>query len=408
MEGTHVKVIALCQGIKEGKSIGSLLSGDTFDLENEVILLANQRSFNYAVVKVGNIINDSSTDATLITDIPESSIVKRMKEAYFTLPSSVDQSINKPSIKVMETVKNKVFARPMMVTLSRLDQTESTCVSVACEIMLRAATFPLLNSTSFGVISTPTVSTVISSTSTQSPPQKQQGVRQLTVDDYNDELNKLVGPELYRIPLKYASMQQVLVRLNRLINKLQEPGSGLITPIAVEKYANAVRIIFKPKESSYMSMKEENLITMENIPAEATSPVAGKAKPTGYMSPEMEAKLEKEEAAAALKAKQQATTGMNTPSPLTSSSSLNYNSSNELLNKQKKAALKLEGGLEILVDELPYKRLRIRRCNMGRNTIVKEESEGMIVKTILNSIQVLENDYRIMLDTDLASLSKLN
>ena len=46
----------------------------------------------------------------------------------------------------------------------------------------------------------------------------------------------------------------------------------------------------------------------------------------------------------------------------------------------------------------PYKRLR---------TIVKEDSETLIVKNVLNSIQVLENDYHIVLDTDLASLSKL-
>ena len=42
-----------------------MLAGDTFDLENEVILLCNQRNFNYAIVKVGNIIDDSDTNTII-------------------------------------------------------------------------------------------------------------------------------------------------------------------------------------------------------------------------------------------------------------------------------------------------------------------------------------------------------
>jgi hypothetical protein len=60
-------------------------------------------------------------------------------------------------------------------------------------------------------------------------------------------------------------------------------------------------------------------------------------------------------------------------------------------------ALPLEGGLEIIVDEQPYRRVRIRRCYMGPQTIVKEESESIILKAIIRGIQALEKDYSKML-----------
>jgi hypothetical protein len=61
-----------------------------------------------------------------------------------------------------------------------------------------------------------------------------------------------------------------------------------------------------------------------------------------------------------------------------------------------KKASSYEGGLEVLVDSF-NKRVRIRRCNMAPQTIVKEESEATLLKAILRVIEVTENDYKIML-----------
>jgi hypothetical protein len=65
--------------------------------------------------------------------------------------------------------------------------------------------------------------------------------------------------------------------------------------------------------------------------------------------------------------------------------------------EDKTKAPSYEGGLEVLVDS-NNKRVRIRRCNMAAQTIVKEESEGILLKAILRAIQVIENDYKIMLE----------
>ena len=61
----------------------------------------------------------------------------------------------------------------------------------------------------------------------------------------------------------------------------------------------------------------------------------------------------------------------------------------------------------MVVDTTPYRRVRIRRCNMGPQTIVKEESEAILIKALLQGITVLENDYRILLTKDLESLQTL-
>jgi hypothetical protein len=63
--------------------------------------------------------------------------------------------------------------------------------------------------------------------------------------------------ELVRVPLRFASATQVAVRLGRIVQELREPGSGLITPIEVERFSNGARIAFRPKASSYVSSKDE-------------------------------------------------------------------------------------------------------------------------------------------------------
>jgi hypothetical protein len=50
----------------------------------------------------------------------------------------------------------------------------------------------------------------------------------------------------------------------------------------------------------------------------------------------------------------------------------------------------LEGGLEILVEETPYPRVRVRRCLMGKQTVVKEESERVLLRAVERCVAVLE------------------
>ena len=48
---------------------------------------------------------------------------------------------------------------------------------------------------------------------------------------YSDHCwGRLNGPELQRIPLKYASVSLAIVKINRVMTRLQAPGSGLIAP----------------------------------------------------------------------------------------------------------------------------------------------------------------------------------
>ena len=57
---------------------------------------------------------------------------------------------------------------------------------------------------------------------------------------------------------------------------------------------------------------------------------------------------------------------------------------------------KPDGGMVVIVDSEPYKRVRIRRCNMGPDPVVKEESEAIILKALRQGIKNLEAFYEKM------------
>ena len=140
-----------------------------------------------------------------------------------------------------------------------------------------------------------------------------------------------------------------------------------------------MRILFRPKESSYKSSKEEDKEAAESDDAAASVPPRGKGLQTkGYLSPEAEKKLEEKLNGGAGNAVVTAGSASSPSAP-------------------KKKAPKPEGGLEVIVESKPYRRVRIKRCNMGPDTVVKEESEAILLKNLIRGIEVLETDYKLML-----------
>mmetsp|Transcript_28012 Transcript_28012/g.63443 ORF Transcript_28012/g.63443 Transcript_28012/m.63443 type:complete len:305 (-) Transcript_28012:178-1092(-) len=123
--------------------------------------------------------------------------------------------------------------------------------------------------------------------------------------------------------------------------------------------------------------KDEAELEREKEERELMAKGGNAVQKTGYMSPEEEKAEEK-----ALERKQALEKGV--PAPTVSAST-------------KKAK---EGGLEVLLEETPYARVRIRRCNMGPKTVLKVESEDILLKALTMGLNQLEADYRIMLGRD--------
>ena len=329
-----VKIVALAQACKQPKSFMSLLGGEGgSDLESEIILLCQKRQLGYAIVKVGVVVPDNDTP-------PLSKNVKQRSVKATAPPISKDE----------EPVASFLPDMPIVFTPSRVEASEYTRASVAVEALLRASTHPQTNS-SISVLSADNLG------------------RMPTDLEWDDEFLRIEGPELERIPLRFASEMQIVIKVGRIAKQLLEPKSGLITPIEVQRFANGARILFKPRENGYLSSKEEKL--REGAAAEVAAAAAAAASKSRYVSPEMEEKLS-------------ASVPEKTPSSAT---------------PKKKMAL--EGGLEIIVDSLPYRRVRIRRCNMGPQTIVKEESEALILKALLRGVAAIEKDYSKMLRSGL-------
>lgn len=169
----------------------------------------------------------------------------------------------------------------------------------------------------------------------------------------------MLGPELVRIPLIYARNDQIVLRLRRLVEKLRAPGSGLITPVECVVYSNGVQVLFRPPKDAYQSAKEEKRAEKEKDAQAATGP-----SKSLYVSPEKDAMLANEQS---------------------------------VTKSAVKKKVKPEGGLEIVVEKDPFRRVRVSRCNMGPDTIVKEESEAVILKEIVKAVATLENDYKIIM-----------
>jgi hypothetical protein len=311
----NVKIVALAEAAKAPKSIASLLGGETFSLENEVILQCKKRQLDYAIIKVGRVVTD--------TDFAKND---RLRPA------------GRKSV-------------PFTFTRSRVEPVEVTQRDVAVEALLRAASHPQTNST-VSVVSVDPVD------------------RSFTDEEWDDEFCRIEGPELLRVPLKYASELQMGIKVGRIAKELQEPGSGLITPIEVERFSNGVRILFRPKASAYQSSKEERR-SGEEAEAQAEAAAAAKAAEIkargGYIRPE--------------------DISDEGPRPV----------EKKAVRPKRQQKKKMEGGLEVIVDSEPYRRVRVRRTNMGPDAVVKEESEAIILKALQQGIRNLEGFYDKMI-----------
>jgi hypothetical protein len=332
-QDNNIKVVAIGKATKQPKGLASFLGGETTDFDSEVILQCKQRQLGYSVVKFGSILGDDAPMPTGLRD-------RSTKDVFGTSTLSKEE----------EAAAAPLCQSPVTFTSSRVEQSEVTRLTVAVDALLRSADHPFNNST-ISVLSQPGAA----------------GADALPTDEqWDDQFLKLDGPELLRFPLRFASVTQVAVCLGRIVQQLREPGSGLITPIEVERFANGARIVFRPKETSYVSSKDEKTKARELDDQAAPAATAGKKQTKGYLSPEQEAKLEAQATGA--------------PAPV----------------KSKKPAA-LEGGLEVIVETSPYRRVRVKRCLMGPATVVKEESEAIILKALTKGIQTLEKDYRVMM-----------
>lgn len=322
----NVKVVGMDKAMKQPKSIVSFMAGDTTDFSSELILQCIQRQLGYSVLKMGRIIDKEDP-------YPKDAKLRSLKHSVAALSKAEE-------MKVQSAIPDSA----VVFTSSRVDVTEVTRLHLAVDSLLRAVTYPNNNST-ISVLSTDYNGNV-------------------TSDDWDGEFIKLDGPELARIPLRFASPIPTAVKLGRIAIALQQPGGGLITPIAVERFSNGVRIIFTPKESTYESAKDEKgKLKEQNNEKIPSNPI----RVSGYMSPEEEEKLAR----------------------------LSKNTASNTANKKKEQ--KLEGGLEVLIDEIPHRRVRIRRCNMGPQTVVKEESEALILKALINGVLQMDNDYKVLM-----------
>lgn len=187
------------------------------------------------------------------------------------------------------------------------------------------------------------------------------GVEKISQEEWDDSFIRLDGPELYRkdIPLKENSEEAIKYKYDRLKEYIKEwadtmfvkktSGTGLTTPVIVEKSRNlpsgqtGIQILFKQTAtgSAYKSKAEEQTRERQT---------AGN-KVTGYGKKQQDIPMAKR---------------------------------------------KKEGGLEVIVEirkALPAEngelklRVRGRRCNMDNDTVVKEISEGVLVKTLKDAVK---------------------
>eukprot|EP01039_Chlorochromonas_danica_P005950 gene5948-6552_t len=346
-----IKVVVMTKACKPPRSVASLLLGDNTDLGNEVILECKLRGLGYTVVQVGRVIDD-------LDPVPANVRYRGPKVAL------VDQLSSSPSPHLL---------RPIAIAVGgSAEASEVTRSGIAAEGLLRAASLPFRNAT-FSLFSAPL--------------QGADNLRTATNEEWDDEFVKLEGPELLRLSLKFANKEQAKNLLLRFGQELESRKKDLTTPIDIQPLSDTIlRIVFKPLLSDYQSAREEKEKEQE-VEVEKLKEKEEKLKKktvqgqraSGYIPPEYDQKTNtlkqdnvKTEAAKETEKKEK---------------------------DKKKREEEPQGGLDILVESLPYPRIRVRRCNMGPRTIVKEESEKRILSSLEKDWIALENDARILSST---------
>ena len=335
-----IRIVALCKAAKESKGFASMISGGSGNEEldgDSVVLQCRSRNFGYCVINTGKLIDDNE-------EIPPNNSPRplaqklRQKEPTGTSTETFDDN-------------------PIMFTRSRVEPAEVTKVNVAANALLRASGYVASNYT-VNLLSRD----ILDPANGKNP----------SDEEWNDEFLKTIGPEIERVPLKYASPSQVALKLQRVIEPFATPGAGgLITPVKLEKFANGVRVEFAPKESTYKTAAEER--KLEKL--RQNDVIAKQLSKNKYIAPELDSEFKDKKDG--------------------NSQGAGNSDSSERSKKQK--TNRGEGGLEVIVDE-NERRVRIRRCNMNFATVVKEESEAILLKAILKTIQTIDNDYRILIE----------
>merc|ERR1719183_1269649 len=143
---------------------------------------------------------------------------------------------------------------------------------------------------------------------------------------WDDQFLRLEGPELWRDGIGAASTKAARDFIKTSwAPRFTKPGSGLTTPVKLVEIANGVQLIFTPTKSSFVSFKEEK--------------AAEKAREKG-----------------------------------------------EEPKEEKRRQSDMEGGIEVVIEDSPFPRVRASRCNMGEDTVVKETSEKIIMSALKKDI----------------------
>jgi len=151
--------------------------------------------------------------------------------------------------------------------------------------------------------------------------------------EWDDEFLKLVGPELYRRPLKAVTADDAVAFLQDFARGFLRPGGRLTTPISVQNMDDGVLLRFQPTGAEYLDFDTEETADMKWAAAKAKGqPAAGAGSST-----------------------------------------------------------KSDGALLLLAESRPSPRVRVARAEMEDGVVVKEMSEAEVVARLERELKALED-----------------
>ncbi|CAM9694570.1 unnamed protein product, partial [Discosporangium mesarthrocarpum] len=189
--------------------------------------------------------------------------------------------------------------------------------------------------------------------------------------EWDDQMLKLRGPELSRTRLpelradgsKFTNAAWSF--LQDWAEEWKKPGKGLTTPVRVysDEAKRTVGIHFNPSVKNYLSSREERELEKNRKAYGSTSPEGvSKTRPSGAESEGGTGAAEKERVEGGEGLGEAVGEGMGEG---------NGSRVMEMATK--------EGGIDFIVEDFPYPRVRAVRANMTPKTVVKEMSEEVIL-----------------------------